>query len=64
MNEAENGFELIYGTGNNVTQVIDNQGDFTDTETFEYTYNSNDYPISGMFYYDGDLDYNVEFIYE
>ncbi|WP_299120986.1 hypothetical protein [uncultured Winogradskyella sp.] len=64
MNESENGFEMIFGSGNNVTQKIDDQGDFVDTETTSYTYNSDDYPNTAMYFYDGELDSNIEFIYE
>ncbi|WP_400075978.1 hypothetical protein [Winogradskyella sp. R77965] len=64
MNASENGFEMIFGSGNNVTQRIDDQGDFVDTETTSYTYNSDDYPITAMSFYDGELDSNIEFIYE
>jgi len=60
---TEYGFD-IYGANNNVTQKIDNQGDFIDTETASYTYNSNDYPNTAMYFYDGELDSNIEFIYE
>jgi hypothetical protein len=63
MNESENGFE-IYGSGNNITQITDDQGDFMDIETIEYSYNTNDYPNAAMYYYDGELDSNIEFIYE
>ncbi|MBC2843750.1 hypothetical protein [Winogradskyella flava] len=63
MSRAENGFD-IYGANNNITELIDNQGTFSEIETFEYSYNSNDYPVSAMLYYDGILDLNVDFIYE
>lgn len=63
MGQAENGFDII-GINNNVTQITDDQGDFLDTERFEYTYNSNDYPDTAMYYYDDVLDLNVEYIYE
>lgn len=60
---TEYGF-YIYGAKNNVTQLDDDQGGIVYTETFEYTYNSNDYPNSAMYYYDGELDLNVDFVYE
>jgi hypothetical protein len=63
MNSTESGFEM-YGATNNVTQRNDNQNNFPSIETTEYTYNTNDYPITGMYYYDGELDSNIEFIYE
>ena len=63
MDNTESGLE-IYGATNNVTQRTDVQSDFPYTETTGYTYNSNDYPSTAMYYYDNVLDSNIEFIYE
>ncbi|WP_299363413.1 hypothetical protein [Winogradskyella sp.] len=60
---TEYGFD-IYGANNNITQLDDDQGGIIYTETFEYTYNSDDYPVSAMYYDDGVLDVNVEFSYQ
>jgi hypothetical protein len=64
MSMMENGLD-IYGPYNNLLEKTDAQPGFpTDLETYQYTYNSNDYPNSGMYYYDGILDSNIEYIYE
>jgi len=60
---TEYGFD-IYGINNNVTQLTDDQGVFVSVERTEYTYNTNDYPSTAMYYYDDELDSNIEFIYE
>ncbi len=63
MNNTESGFDM-YGAANNVTQRTDIQGMFVEIETLEYSYNTDDYPNTAMYYYDGELDSNIEFIYE
>lgn len=61
---AEYGFD-IYGASNNHTEVSDAQTSFpTDIDRFEYTYNSNDYPNTAINYYNDELTYNIEYIYE
>lgn len=63
MNTTESGFD-IYGAVNNATQSTDIQGSFLEVETWEYTYNSNGYPDTAQYYNDGELDTNIEYIYE
>ncbi len=63
MDTSENGLE-IYGATNNVTQRTDVQSNFPYMETTGYTYNESDYPNTAMYYIDGELEDNIEFIYE
>ncbi|MCB0400153.1 MAG: hypothetical protein KDD26_11145 [Winogradskyella sp.] len=60
---TEYGFD-IYGANNNMTQLDDDQSGIVYTERFEYTYNSNNYPATAIYYYEDELDSNIEYIYE
>jgi len=63
MSQAENGFD-IYGANNNDTQITDSQFGFIDIERKEYTYNADNYPSSAEYYYNDELDLNVEYSYQ
>ncbi len=50
---------------NNLLKVTENDnGTITIHEEYQYTYNSSNYPETATYYYDGDLDSTIEYIYE
>lgn len=71
VNDTEFGY-LFYGNKNNATKKLDIEGSYEYKETYEYTYNENDYPKSAIYTYTSDDAfgepeeevYNIEYFYE
>ncbi len=44
-------------SNNNVTQVIETYQDEVYSDSLEYIYNTNNYPVSAIYFYDGEEDW-------
>ncbi|WMI69042.1 hypothetical protein [Mangrovimonas sp. YM274] len=66
LNLMDRSFQGYFESGlNNLTKITANYGgEGYDREVYEYSYNSNNYPATANYYWEGELDATIEYIYE